>query len=119
MEILIDHVPYVQFEENLGEIIATRKPWGVNTFQSAGFRRISIRAERIFLKGSDLFTQMDMIFELLDEKFDDVDKNGDGKINMFYIQGPPNEDMSICYDTVKARIAESKYKDTLVLLEQQ
>ncbi len=63
--------------------------------------------------------QMDMIFELLDENFDDVDKNGDGKINMFYIQGPPNEDMSICYETVKARIAESKYKDTLLLLEQQ
>ncbi len=79
--------------------------------------------ERTWFIGADneskAHMQMDMIFELLDEKFDDVDKNGDGKINMFYIQGPPNEDMSICFDTVKTRIAESKYKDTLVLLEQQ
>lgn len=65
--------------------------------------------------------QMDMIFELLDnpEKFKDVDKNGDGKINMVYVQGPPNEDMAICYQTVQDRIAASEYKDTIVLLEQQ
>lgn len=65
--------------------------------------------------------QMDMIFELLGdpEKFEDVDKNGDGKINMVYVQGPPNEDMAICYQTVQDRIATSKYKDTIVLLEQQ
>lgn len=63
--------------------------------------------------------QMDMIFELLDNDFDSVDKNGDGKINMFYIQGPRNEDMSICYDTVVQRIADSEYADTLQLLEHQ
>lgn len=65
--------------------------------------------------------QMDMIFDLLrdEEKFKDVDKNGDGKINMVYVQGPPNEDMAICYQTVQDRIAASEFKDTLVLLEQQ
>lgn len=81
--------------------------------------------ERTWFIGADneskAHMQMDMIFDLLgdEEKFKDIDKNGDGKINMFYIQGPANEDMSICYDTVKARIAESEYKDTLLLLEQQ
>lgn len=79
--------------------------------------------ERTWFIGADneskAHMQMDLIFELLDGHFDEVDKNGDGKINMFYIQGPPNEDMSICYETVKTRIAESKYKDTLLLLEQQ
>lgn len=65
--------------------------------------------------------QMDIIFDLLrdEEKFKDMDKNEDGKINMVYIQGPPNEDMAICYQTVQDRIAESEFKDTLVLLEQQ
>ena len=41
--------------------------------------------ERTWFIGADneskAHMQMDMIFELLDEKFDDVDKNGDGKIN--------------------------------------
>lgn len=65
--------------------------------------------------------QMDMIFDLLrdEEKFKDIDKNGDGKINMVYVQGPPNEDMAICYQTVQDRIAASEFKDTLILLEQQ
>ncbi|MGM9521158.1 MAG: substrate-binding domain-containing protein [Oscillospiraceae bacterium] len=65
--------------------------------------------------------QMDMIFDLLSDpdKFADVDKNGDGKINMFYLQGPKNEDMDICYATVQQRIADSEYSDTLMLLEQQ
>ena len=66
--------------------------------------------------------QMDMIFELLDdpEQFSKIDSNGDGKINMFYVQGPANEDMAICYRTVQERIAQSeKYKDVIVLCEQQ
>lgn len=65
--------------------------------------------------------QMDIIFDLLGDKtsFADIDKNGDGKINMFYIQGPVNEDMAICFQTVKDRIAESEYKDVINLLEQQ
>ncbi len=81
--------------------------------------------ERSWFIGADneskAHLQMDMIFELLDdeEKFADIDKNGDGKINMVYVQGPPNEDMAICYQTVKDRIASSEYKDTLILLEQQ
>ena len=65
--------------------------------------------------------QMDMIFELLGDKerFADVDKNGDGKINMVYLQGPANEDMAICFQTVKDRIASSEYADVIQLLEQQ
>ncbi len=66
--------------------------------------------------------QMDMIFELLDdeEKFAEIDKNGDGKINMFYVQGPANEDMAICLRTVQERIAaHEKYKDIIVLCEHQ
>lgn len=64
--------------------------------------------------------QMDMIFDLLDneETFADLDANEDGKINMFYIQGPPNEDMAICYQTVQDRIAQSEWSDTLILCEQ-
>ncbi len=81
--------------------------------------------ERTWFIGADneskAHLQMDMIFELLgdEESFADVDKNGDGKINMFYIQGPPNEDMAICYQTVQDRIAGSEYKDVINLLEQQ
>lgn len=66
--------------------------------------------------------QMDMIFALLDDeaKFAEIDKNGDGKINMFYVQGPANEDMAICLRTVQERIAaHEKYKDIIVLCEHQ
>lgn len=60
--------------------------------------------------------QTQIIDDLLDKSFADVDKNGDGKINMFYIQGPNNEDMAICLNAVEDWLENGKYKGVVEMV---